>query len=42
LAHDVTPRLSRMVTEQESYRLAGGFFECFVHYISREFDSYQQ
>ena len=40
LAYRVRPRLSRLVVEQESYKIAGGFFECFVDYATRAFDSY--
>lgn len=42
LASHVKPRISRMVLAQESYKIAGGFYECFVEYITRAFDQYEQ
>lgn len=42
LAYDVQPRISRMVLAQESYKIAGGFYECFVDYVTRAFDQYEQ
>ena len=41
LAYDTTPRISRLVVEQESRIIAGGFVEFFIHYITRDFDQYQ-
>lgn len=41
LAYKTRPRLARMVVEQASQKVAGGFYECFIDYAARAFDSYE-
>ena len=40
LALRTRPRMSRLVVEQESLKIAGGFYECFIDYVTRDFDQY--
>jgi hypothetical protein len=41
LAIKTRPRISRMVVEQESKKVAGGIYECFIDYITEAFNAYQ-
>lgn len=40
LAIETRPRISRLITEQESDRIAGGIVEFFIDYATLAFDSY--
>jgi hypothetical protein len=40
LALRTRPRMSRLVVEQESLKIAGGFYECFIDYVTLDFDQY--